>query len=775
MIGGSALGHSSHPKARSTATAMQIPGYRIQREIARGAFATTHLAHHALRGAVAIKVLTPSAGAALREHFRQAAKRARALDHPGIVRVHEAGSWGEAPYVVMDYLRGGDLDRNLEVGLHVQNVLEVTKQLALALDHAHRKDTLHLGVKPGNILFNTQGAALLADFGTSRALTLESSPYASPEQVRGAPADRRSDLYALGVVFYRMLTGRLPFEERDVDGGPAGRHRPEPPLALQWTPFRDVVRSFLAHSPADRFQSGAQVVGALEALRTEALVPDVTIRTRAVSMAEIDLATAAADDERGEGSARRERRRWVVAWLVPVALTAVVAGAVGWQAHRNPAPFERALAAVGLVEHPDVVVAWREAELLGQDPDQRLAALAGAYREVLKLAPGHEGAVLALAEAASRWKELVRAALAEGDVELAATRLNEIGAVYPDDADLVALFDALDDHRQAKRLLADTALLLAGGGLSDAPSADLAIANYREALRLVPRNAEALAALDAIATHYGASAANAARAGDLQAAMDNMERATAANPEFEGAAAVRSTLSAAEALHAEINVLLNQAAELRQRGALIDPPGDNAAELYRRVLATKPDDVVAVQGLAEVATQVRADFAALLESGDLDAARALVARTAASGFGDEMVVEMNARYDGEIARVETVTQLVAEAEALCAEGYITGPSLEENCVAKLREAQRLDPENADAVRLLSVSATQLEAVAREAFETGMKTEGLRYLDLALTITPGISRWRERRERWQAEIDREAATAVPPFPRTLGDGDETQAP
>ena len=68
----------------------------------------------------------------------------------------------------------------------------------------------------------------------------------------------------------------------------------------------------------------------------------------------------------------------------------------------------------------------------------------------------------------------------------------------------------------------------------------------------------------------------------------------------------------------------------------------------------------------------------------------------------------------------------------------------------------MDPDNADAARLLSVSATRLETVAREAFAIGMKAEGLRYLDLALTITPGISRWRERRDRWQAEIDQEAA-------------------
>ena len=742
---------------------MRIPGYRMQRELARSDFATVHLAHHPLRGAVAVKVVAPKVAAdvAFATRFLEGALKARALDHPGIVRVYEAGRHEDALFVVMDYLRGGDLDRNLEVGLHMQNVLEVTKRLALALDHAHREGVLHLGLRPGNVLFNTQGAALLADFGTSCSRPAAAA-YVSPEETGGAAPDERSDLYSLGVLFYRMLTGGAPFEEQlraDGEGGSSsGRHRPEPPLALQWAPFRDVLRSLLAHSPAERFQSGAEIVGALDAVRERALVPDVAIKTRAVAVAEIDAAAATADADRDDGMRRRERRRWMLAWLLPVALAVVMAAGVGWQLHRNPATLERALAAVGLVEHPDVVVAWREAELLRQDPAHRLAALADAYRQVLALAPEHEGAAAALADAGARWKAMVRAALADADVDLAATRLNEFGAVFPDDAELGTLFDALNDHRQAKRLLADTALLIAGGGLSHTASADLAIASYREALRLMPESAEALAALDAIAAHYGTAAANAARRGDLQAAMANMERATAANPEFAGAEAVRATLSDAEALQAEINALLNEAAVLRERGALIDPPGDNAAELYRRVLATKPDDVVAVQGLAEVATQVRADFAAKLESGDLEGARALVARTATSGIADDLVVELNTRYDGEIERVETVERLIAEAEALCAEGYITGPSLEDNCVAKLREAQRLDPGNADAVRLLSVSATQLEAVAREAFHIGMKAEGLRYLDLALTITPGISRWRERREGWQAEIDREEAAA-----------------
>ena len=734
-----------------------LAGYRLARPLARGERATVYLAHHALRGTVAIKAVAATAvDAAARARFVDAAQRARALDHPNIVRVYEAGHNDDGAYVVMEYLRGGDLARNLAAGLHIQNVLKATEQLALALDHAHRKGVAHLGITPGNILFNAQGAALLTDFGSSAALRPGVPANASPEQVAGGAPDARSDLYALGLIFYRMLTGREPFPQAsDGDGAPDGRGS-EPPLALQWAPFREIVRSFLAEVPAARFQSAAEVARALADVRARTRVPDVAIKTGAVSVPEIDAADLAADVLGGQASAGRRHRRWVLAWAVPAGLAAVMAGAVAWQAHRNPAAIERALAAVGLAEHPDLVVAWQSAEQLRDDPDQRLAALVEAYRQVLALAPDHAPAAAGLAEAALRWKAMVRTALAEGNVPGAATRLGELGSVFPDDAELGTLFEAINDHRQAQRLLADTAALLAGGRRAHAPAADLAIDNYREVLRLVPENAEALAALDAIAAHYGAAAAAAARAGDLQAAMENMERATAANPAFADAEAVRVTLSEAEALQAQINTLLSEAADLRERGALIDPPGDNAAERYRRVLATKPDDAVAVQGLAEVVTQVRADFAAMLADGDLEAARALLARAGASGISEELVVELNARYDGEIERVETVTRLVAEAEALCAEGYITGPSLEENCVARLREAQRLDPDNADAARLLSVSATRLETVAREAFAIGMKAEGLRYLDLALTITPGISRWRERRDRWQAEIDQEAA-------------------
>ena len=753
---------------------MNIPGYQIRRRLAASDRAAVYLAQHAAHGVCAVKVVSPriASQARFRERFLATIERVRHLDHPNIVRVLAAGGEGETLFVAMDYLRGGDLNSNLASGLHTQHVLKAVMQLAAALDHASAQGVLHLGIAPGNILFKVQGSALLTDFGLSRLLTDfvddhlaegrgqsgdapgaagSALAYASPEQIAGQPLDVRADIYGLGVVLHRALTGRLPFVEPTAVGG---AHRPPPVLPLQWTPFADIFQSFLAHAPGDRFQSGAQIAQALANVRAADLVPDVTIRTKPVTGAEIDVVISAEGNERAGLTASRARRR-VAVWAVPFALLAIVIGGGVWYAERQPGVLERVLASVGLVENPNVVLAWQEAQARSKGESPELGAIVDAARRVLSLAPGHQGALRLVSEVTEQWRGEVRAALVAGDADTAAAKLNELGAVFPEDAELPTLFDLLNDRRQAKRLLVDTALLLDGGGLSHAPSADRAIANYHEVLRLAPGNDEALSELNNIATFYGELAERAARNGELSVAMENMERASAANENFEGAAAVRTTLSAAEALREQIATLLREAAALRERGALIEPPGDNAAERYRRVLATKPDNEIAVQGLAEVTSHVQADFAELLEGGELDAARDLLERASASGIGDDLTTEMNARYDRELARIEAVARLVVAAETLCAEGYITGPSLDDNCVARLREVQRLDPANADAIQLLSVAATRLHTVAGEAYDMGMKEDGLRYLDLALTVTPGIPRWLRQREKWQMELDDEA--------------------
>ena len=528
---------------------------------------------------------------------------------------------------------------------------------------------------------------------------------------------------------------------------------------LQWQPlpaalgvFQEIMRRFLSPDPAERFQTAGEIVAALDAVRLDGAVPDAVVRVEAVGAGEIEAAIGDLQqlgDAAGTPRARLRGRR--LAALVLGGLLAVAMLGGGYLATR-PGGLTRALALAGLAEHPDVTSAWAEAEALRLDPNQSLGVIVAAYRQVLARDAGHGGAANAVLAALEQWKGDAVTALDSGDADVAAAKLDELAAVAPDDQDIPPLLDRLDDLRHSERLLANMQRLLARSGLDDVPSVETAIVAYKEVLRLRPGNAEAQSALQDIAVHYGALAERDARNRDVAAAMESFERAVAAMAEFDGVASVRRTLSEAEAVQAEINALLQQAAALRQVGDLIAPPNANAAETYRRVLATKPDDAVAIQGLAEVSAQVLADFRDLLERGDIDAARAMADRAAAAALGDDPVAEMQARIGAELDRIDAVAGHLAQAETLYEQGYITGPSREDNVVAHLREALRLDPDNADAIRLLSVAATRLARAAVEARDAGLVEEGLLYLDLALTVTPGIGRWREMRERWQMEVE-----------------------
>ena len=730
---------------------VEVPGYALQGEIGRGARSRVYSAsHHARGGTVAIKV-TPVAmdGPDLDKRFAEGGRAAQTLDHPNIVRVLEAGKLEGAYYRVMEYVRGGDLDHNLANGLHLQNLLMATKDVAAALDYAHGRGVIHGDLRPGNVLFDEQGGVRVSGFAMPPTTAAGFSPYCSPEQAAGGPLSSRSDFYSLGVIFYQMLTGHLPDATRTgVPGGTVVRLH-EPPLPLQFAAFRPIVDRLLAKSPDERFESGLELAAALDGLRADDVVPDAVVRTQAVSAQEIESAESTHVRQR---PAPPGEARSPVAFSRPVLaamLISLVVAVAGVSYVSNQSGWIRALAFLGLAEHPDAVLAWEQAEDLSSDRNQSLGAVVSAYRRVLAVEANHAGATEAIERAVERWRSEIDSALDGGDVGLADAKLDELAALFPSDVELPRLVRRLEDQRQVQELLADTSRQLARRGLADVRAADAAIASYKEVLRLDPGNERAVQGLTEVASHYGAAAERLAPS-DIAAARVSLQRAVAADAEFPGIETVRNTLDAATELQEEIDADLQQAADLRQAGALIAPRGANPLDLYRRVLATDPDNEIALQALSEIAASVLAQFDALLRDGALDAAREFKDQAAAADIGDELVAQMAMRYDEELLRIDTVNDLIAKAEELYRQGYVTGPDADNNAVALLREALRLDPDNSDGLRLLSVSATRLADAAREAYTVGMRPEALQYLDLALAVTPGIGRWREQREQWQAE-------------------------
>ena len=747
---------------------MEIAGYEVQREIGRGGMSRIYLAVQRKFGRnVAIKVVSPDStrDPQFKRRFVQEARIIAQLNHPHIVQVHDFGVSGDNLYLVMEYMRGGDLNDKLEKGMHMRAVLRVTKEIAGALDYAHEKGFLHRDIKPENILFREQGSAVLTDFGIAKLVDQTSSvtrhgtvvgtpEYMSPEQAAGHQLDGRSDIYSLGVVFYRMLVGDVPYRADSVIAlGICHIQDPIPTLPDHLAPFQDVVNRFLAKQPEDRFQSGQEASDALDQIRSDGIVPNAVVKTNLVTTAEIAAISTPAGDPLAirtepRRRARKTKRRTTV--VLSSMLFATVVGAGYFYMEYRPEWVARTLALAGIADDVRIEDSWEAAEALRTDPNQSLAAIVAAYSRILDLDPGHIGAAEAIERAARQWKDDIQMALDAEDDALAEAKLDESYTVFPDDADLMSLSKVISDRKQAAVLLAQIGTSPNRADFTDDSATTSAIQIYQEVLRLHPGNAEARAELDRMAGYFARQAAIAAQAGDVTSAMDRLGRAATANPQFSGLGIVRDEIRNAETLQGEIDNILQEAGALRASGYLIDPPAGNAAEIYHRVLATDPNNAIAGQGLAEVAAQVSARFAELLGNGRFDEVQLLLDRSVAVGLGDTPVDEMKAAYELERARIDRVDAIVEEALALLQAGFITKP-VDRNAVTRLREVLRLDPGNTIAQENLVVAAERLATVAREAQAVGLEEDARLYLDLALTVTPDVADWRALRDSWVAKV------------------------
>ncbi len=179
-----------------------------------------------LQRKVAVKVLsTASLGSQGRARLLREAQAAAHLNHPNIINIYDAGDTDGLSYIVMELLDGDSLfDRRPET---IEAILDVTRQICDALEHAHEHGIIHRDLKPENVIVTSQGVAKLTDFGLSRSIRSRISQegvivgtvyYLAPEQALRQDIDHRADLYALGVLIYELVTGRLPFTADDPLG-----------------------------------------------------------------------------------------------------------------------------------------------------------------------------------------------------------------------------------------------------------------------------------------------------------------------------------------------------------------------------------------------------------------------------------------------------------------------------------------------------------------------------------------------------------------------------
>jgi ABC-type sugar transport system substrate-binding protein/tRNA A-37 threonylcarbamoyl transferase component Bud32 len=212
----------------------QIGDFLIEERIGMGAMATVYRAYQAsISRHVALKVIRLDEGQGQQEEFRRRfAREAEViakLEHIHILPIYAYGIYEEMAYLAMRLLRGGSLSELIRKGdLTLERTAEIFKQVAKGLTHAHNKGVIHRDLKPSNIMLDETGNAYLTDFGLAKLSessaeitktgTIVGTPaYMSPEQLRGDPLDRRSDIYSLAVILYNMVVGRLPFDTSSSD------------------------------------------------------------------------------------------------------------------------------------------------------------------------------------------------------------------------------------------------------------------------------------------------------------------------------------------------------------------------------------------------------------------------------------------------------------------------------------------------------------------------------------------------------------------------------
>jgi serine/threonine protein kinase len=261
-----------------------IPGYRIESLLGQGGMASVYLAvQESFEREVALKVMSPllNSDPSFAARFKREARIVAQLSHASIVPVFDVGEYQSRHYLSMEYLPGGDLKKRvLEGERDLSLALNVCTALCGALELAHRKGFVHRDIKPENILFRGDGTPVLTDFGIARALDsgrsmtvagmLVGTPnYMSPEQVKGLELDGRSDLYAVGIVFYEIVTGAVPFKA-DSSLTTALMHvsDPLPPLPPEYAAYQEFIDTLTAKDREERFASGAEVIRALRVVGT---------------------------------------------------------------------------------------------------------------------------------------------------------------------------------------------------------------------------------------------------------------------------------------------------------------------------------------------------------------------------------------------------------------------------------------------------------------------------------------------------------------------------
>jgi serine/threonine protein kinase len=260
-------------------------GYDLRRCLAANDNSSIHTAFSAeQRKEVVIKILNRGRGSLSRDtqfaRFVDEFKILHDIDDPAVAEIYDFRVTSQYCYIAMEYFEQGHLGSQLREPLPPAAALRISTEIAQALSIIHMAGVVHRDLKPGNIMLRSDGSVALIDFGISasaslpvagRSLISGTPYYMSPEQANGASTDERTDLYALGVIIYQMLTGEKPFGGSDANEILASHHEsPRPRLPESLAAYQPLISRLLAKDPRDRIASARELIGFIESLHAKA-------------------------------------------------------------------------------------------------------------------------------------------------------------------------------------------------------------------------------------------------------------------------------------------------------------------------------------------------------------------------------------------------------------------------------------------------------------------------------------------------------------------------
>jgi len=709
------------------ANVIEIPGYRILRQLGRGGMATVYLAtQESVEREVALKVMAPAllVDENFGERFLREARIAAKLHHRHVVGVHDVGRAGDCHYIAMEYLGGGVVQAKDGSTRDVGFALRVAREIATALNYAQEKGFVHRDVKPDNILLREDGSAVLTDFGIARACdsslrmtrtgAIVGTPhYMSPEQARGRPIDGRADLYSLGIVLYEMLVGRVPYHADDsLAVGIKHITEPVPQLPRPLAALQPLLDRLLAKEPEDRFQTGNEVAAAIAEL-------------------ERDLPR----DGFAPFGAGREDDRQGESWpSMRSSETPPIASAPMFTADAR----ERAEPAIGRI---DQIAATLDAEPMRADCDAPLAREARKPRRRAGVGVLLASALLLGAGfAAWHWQDALRQLLPH-------TEFN----------DTLARAQRALDAGQLVGNQGDSARELFLAARAQDPDNDIARRGLDVVGRKLIEQAEAaLAREDAVAARGLLDDARELLGGGTD--IDRVEQ-TLRQRESKGDATAQMLEQARAALDAR-----------RLIGA------DGAATLYQRVLDGDKDNALAQAGLRRTADALAVQARSALAAKDVTGASARsddIARILPSWPGlPELLGQIAQARDAARAALEATLD---HAEAQVRAGDLTGG--EDSALDLFRAVLKQDPASARAKQGLRAVAQAFIVQANAAIEGDNPDEAGKLLDSAAQLAPDSPdlraariNLRELRERQDIAAQRVAITPAQSaqVQRLLGD-------